>query len=221
MKARVNRKWTAQEICLLKMKVKFDERGFVSNSQELSEIFDRSRKLVCWKVEFLRKKGELPTIYYDDPLYPIRRRYTDQEDRFIINALKSGVYVEDIASALGRTNKSIYHRIGKLRSIYGINYRVQRWTKAEEAELVECIKFDEHGYLANVNELMRLTGRTRIAIYKKVELLRKDGVIKTLPDRSHTNQAARAAHNYYYQLHVCTKKEPTPVPASVSRITNN
>lgn len=209
-----NRKWTEQEIHQLKMKVKFDERGFVGNTQELSELFGRSRKLVCWKVEFLRKKGELPSIYYDDPLYPIRRSYTEREDRFIVRALESGAYVEDIANTLYRSIKSIYHRIGKLRKNCGIDYRVRKWTKAETASLLNRIKFDEHGYLANVNELMRLTGRTRIAIYKKVELLRKDGEIKTLPDKSHTNQAGRAAHEYYYQLYVRTKKEPTPVPAS-------
>ncbi len=212
------RAWKDQEVELLKKKVKFDEFGFVSNTSELAGLFDRAPKQIASKVELLRKKGVLPTIYYDDPLYPIRKTYSDQEDKFIVNALKSGAYAEDIAKALDRSTRSIYHRIAKLREKHDISYRLKRWSKEEDEKITTRIKFDQYGYLANVNELMHMTGRSRTAVYKRVELLRKTGAIEILPDRSHASEASKAVFGYYYQIQTCSKqKETTPVPASVDQ----
>ncbi len=210
-----NRKWTDQEIRLLKNKVVFNEQGMTKNSIELSVLFGREIGAIYRTVYKLRKEGELPEIYYDDPIYPIRRNYTSREDRFIANAFKSGTPVREIAEVLDRSESSVYSRIVKLRDLQIIDYRLQKWSENECALLVAHSKFDQYGYLANVNELMRLTSRSRYSVFKKIELMRKNGEIQVLPDRSHTNQASKAVSNYYYQLHVCTKKQPTPVTASV------
>lgn len=212
-----NRKWTDQEVLLLKKKVTFDEQGLTNNAPELSILFGREVGAIYRRVYRLRKEGELPDIYYDDPICPIRRNYTIREDRFIANAFKSGAPVKEIAEMLDRSKESVYARIVKLRNLQIIDYRRKNWSEKECTLLVAHSKFDQYGYLRNVNELMRLTDRSRNAVFKKIELMRKTGEIQVLPDRSHTNQASRTISNYYYQLHVCTKKEPTPVPASVSQ----
>lgn len=209
-----NRKWTDQEILLLKNKVKFDEQGMTKNSIELSVLLGREVGAIYRRVYRLRKEGALPGIYYDDPICPFRRNYTSREDRFIANAFKSGAPVREIAEVLDRSEGSVYARIVKLRDLQIIDYRRKNWSENECTLLIAHSKFDQHGYLTNVNELMRLTGRSRCAVFKKIELMRKTGEIQVLPDRSHTNQASTAISNYYYQLNVCTKKEPTPVPAS-------
>ena len=211
------KKWTDQDITLIKKIVKFDDQNFVSNVQELSELLGVTRSSIYQKIYRLRKTGELPDIYYDDPIYPVRAAYTDRDDHFIINAYKSGAYIKDIAEALGRSEKSVWGRIQKLRNNLTSEYRVKRWSDEECELLVACSKFDQYGYLANVNELMRVTGRSRQAIFKKIELFRKAGKIKTLPDRTHTNEGSKAVFDYYYQIQFCSKQKPTPVPASVSK----
>lgn len=61
-----NRKWTDQEILLLKNKVTFNEQGLTNNALELSILFGREVGAIYRKVYRLRKEGALPDIYYDD-----------------------------------------------------------------------------------------------------------------------------------------------------------
>ncbi|MGH1816625.1 hypothetical protein [Enterococcus casseliflavus] len=209
--------WSNKDVIFLKKRARFDEQGFIANIPELSKELNRSPKTISAKAALLRQKGEFPKPYYDDPIQPVRKPYTKYEDRFIVNAVKQGVPTKEIAEALNRTHNAITLRINRLRKKTNLRYIRRDWSYEESKIIISQAKFDQYGYLSNVNELSRLVNRPAKAIYSKIHQMRKQGHIITLPDRSHTSQAAKKASDMFYQTHFSTKKESTPVSASVDK----
>ena len=198
-----SRRWTDKEVKLLKRKVRFDERGFVKNTKQLMKIFGRRDYQIQNKVCLLRKNGELPTIYYDDPIQPIMQPFRDREDRFIVKAVNAGASAAEVAESLNRTKSSIHNRISFLRKNRPVQYTQKRWTKSDDAALLECIRFDEFGYCANIHELMRATGRTQQAVYCRIYKLRKKDLITTLPDKKRSPISWKTRETGQSNLKLC------------------
>lgn len=221
-------KWTEEEDKTIIEMVQVDDRGFVINALEVSEKIGRSKKGTQTRIKELRAQGKLARPYYDDILFPVRKSYSKQEDKFIKNAYLSGATYQEIADALGRSFRAIQLRISRLRKKEEFSYHREPWSKSEKEELLENVRFDRFGYVANVDELARIIGRPKREVGRKISVMRKSGDIGVLPDRTtcslNARKALREANDYHYSLAILykgAKKEPTPVTASEGKnITN-
>lgn len=217
------RTWTAEETRILLENIEFNDQGFISNISILDQLLkNRNSAGIRTKVRNLRKKGILPDLGYDDPLYPRRKSFSKYEDKIIIGALRNGTTPTEIGAALDRSMDSIQGRIKLLRSrgevVPGL---VRRFNETEVELLIQNVKFDEYGFVSNTDSLASLLKRSKQVIRGKISQLRKMGLIETLPDYSRSRISCNTRKAFRKGNELCfvfnTKKEPTPVPASVSQ----
>lgn len=220
------RQWTSHEDMTLLKHVKFDHRGFACNVEHLVELLQsRSKRAIYHRINTLRKCGKLADLCLDDPIDPYFKPFTKDEDRIIIGALKMGTTPTEIGEALDRSMNSIQGRIKLLRSRgEDIPRLIRKFTDHEVEILIKNVKFDEYGFVSNTGELTALLKRSTATVRGKIMQLRKMGLIETLPDKSKSGISCNARKSFRKSNEVCfvfNKKQPTPVPASVSQTVNN
>lgn len=110
-------KWTREEEQLLIQNVRYDHRGFVCNCNELAELLGIDKKRIWPKIHQMRKKDLIDEVYWDDPIEPPNKRYSQQEDKKIISMYQSGCPVTIIAQELNRTENAIYCRLNIMKKM--------------------------------------------------------------------------------------------------------
>lgn len=215
--------WTDEEEQILIDNLQFDHHGFTKNKKEmLSLLPNRNKSSISAKITCLRKIGKLPGTDLDDPIAPHMRPYSKYEDKIIIDALRAGTSCQEIADALGRSYPSVTSRLSKLRKERADPpYKLRSYTDEEVKLIIENITFDEFGFANNTNELAKMLSRSRLQMGQKIANMRKAGLIKIKPDKAksgisnNTREAFKRENELYFVFN--TKKEPTPVPASVDQ----
>lgn len=140
----------------------------------------------------MRKKDLIDEVYWDDPIKPPNKRYSQQEDKKIISMYQSGCPVTIIAQELNRTENAIRCRLNIMKKNGQLeSNRKRRYTKREVELLISEIKFDKNGYVLNIDYLTRLLHRPKHELFRKICLLRKQGEITIKPGRT------KASQNWY------------------------
>lgn len=125
-------KWTREEEQLLIQNVRYDHRGFVCNCNELAELLGIDKKRIWPKIHQMRKKDLIDEVYWDDPIEPPNKRYSQQEDKKIISMYQSGCPVTIIAQELNRTENAIRCRLNIMKKNGQLeSNRKRRYTKRE------------------------------------------------------------------------------------------
>ncbi len=205
--------WTTKEISYIKRYALLAETNQVLNIKELSKKLDRSPKAVKMKVYKMQKNGQLPEVDLTKSFDPSGRKYSPEEDKRIITMYKSGATYKAIGESIDRTESAIAGRILVLRKQGKIKENAQKlWTQTDERILLENIKFDEHGYVANYDELARKTKFKRDQIIRKVNVLRKNGQITQQADRSKASVKSKKAMDRFNQARFAKYKKPEVTP---------
>lgn len=205
--------WLPEKEKMLIESVRFDQRGFVCNVPELQKLLREPKKAIDHKVRQLRNVGILEKIYWEDPIDPIRKEYSNCEDSKIIFGTKIGRTAKEMAKDLGRTEKSVHDRqlvlrkTGRLDSYNKVNY-----SELEDQLLIENLEFDEFGYALNLIELSRILHRSKKSICNRIYFLRKQKRITVYPDHSRTNKNAALAMEKFKN-----RTYPTKIAYSGSR----
>ncbi len=215
------KRWTTEEEQFLIKNVKYDHRGFVCNGRELAELVGYDIKILYSKILRMRRKGQLFEIYWDDPINPPNAPFSCRDEERIINMYRTGCPIAVIAQELIRTESSIACKLtqlfkeGRLKPI-----RRRPYTEEDINLLIKEIKFDENGYVLNTEYLAKLLHRTKYQVFRKVCILRKEGLIKTIPDRSKANKnwhdAMKRQIDLSYRLYLSKQKKPTSFEDEVS-----
>lgn len=205
--------WLPEKEKMLIENVRFDQRGFVCNVPELQKLLKEPKKAIDHKVRQLRNAGVLEKIYWEDPIEPIRKEYSNREDSKIIFGTKIGRTAKEMAKDLGRTEKSVHDRqlvlrkTGRLDSYNKVNY-----SEFEDQLLIENLEFDEFGYVLNLIELSGMLHRSKKSICNRIYFLRKRKRITIYPDHSRTNKNAAIAMKKFKN-----RTYPTKIAYSGSR----
>lgn len=202
--------WTTKEIQYLKKNALLAETNVVLNIEQLAKKLGRSAKSVDVKIYKLRRDGQFPPTDFSKSFDPKGRKFTDTEDKRIIAMYKKGEIYRDIGDSLGRSEQSIAGRIMRLKKIGKIKQPKKQWNQNEVDILLENIKFDENGFCCNHAELARLCNRTFEQVNRKLNSLRRKGVITVMPDRSKTSVKSKKAMNRFNDArfaHIPKKKE--------------
>jgi len=214
------KRWTTEEEQFIIKNAKYDHRGFVCNYRELAELIGCDKSKIYFKIRRMRLKGQLFEIYWDDPINPPASSYSRMDEKRIISMYKSGCSTSVIAQELKRTEYAITNKLRKLFKEGRLSKRNRPYTKEDINLLIREIKFDENGYVKNVEYLTKILNRTKIQIFTKVCILRKEGLIKTKPDRSKSNtnwyNAIKRQNELSYRLYLVKQKKPTSFADEVS-----
>ncbi|HAP5255321.1 Uncharacterised protein [Enterococcus faecalis] len=214
------KRWTTEEEQFIIKNAKYDHRGFVCNYRELAELIGCDKSKIYFKIRRMRLKGQLFEIYWDDPINPPASSYSRMDEKRIISMYKSGCSTSVIAQELNRTEYAITNKLRKLFKEGRLSKRNRPYTKEDINLLIREIKFDENGYVKNVEYLTKILNRTKIQIFPKVCRLRKEGLIKTKPDRSKSNKnwydAIKRQNELSYRLYLVKQKKPTSFADEVS-----
>lgn len=182
------RNWTTKEIAYIRKKSLLAETNQVLNAKELASKLQRSTKSVEMKIYAMQRDGQLPKVDLSKSFDPNNRRFSPEDDKRIIAMYKQGESYQTIGKSIERSESSVANRIARLKrqgKIKSIQKKI--WTADEEQRLIDHVKFDEQGYVANYDELIGLVGRRYDQLVTKVAKLRKTGKIKTMADLTTTS----------------------------------
>ncbi|EGO2679319.1 hypothetical protein M9773_000152 [Enterococcus faecalis] len=215
------KRWTKEEEKLILKKIKYDHRGFVCNYRELAELFGCEVKIIHSKVLRMRRKEQLFEIYWSDPINPPVHPFSSREKDRIISLYTAGCPIATIARELDQTESAITNKINRLFKSGKLKPNRHRpYTKEDINLLLKEIKFDENGYVLNMDYLARILNRRKYQISRKIFDMRKAGMIKTMPDKSKSSKnwydAMKKQIDISYQLCVAKQKEPTSSANEVS-----
>lgn len=202
--------WTTKEIQYLKKHALLAETNVVLNIDQLAKKLGRSAKSVDVKIYKLRRDGQFPPTDFSKAFDPKGRNFTDQEDKRIIAMYKKGATYKEIGISLDRSEQSIGGRIMRLKKIGKLKQPKKQWSQDQVNILLANIRFDENGFCCNHVELARLCNRTFEQVNRKLNDLRKKGVITVMPDRSKTSVKSKEAMNRFNDArfaHIPKKKE--------------
>lgn len=215
--------WTTKEIEYLKKNALLAETNMVLNIEQLAKKLGRSPKSVDVKIYKLRKDGQFPQTDFSKAFDPKGRKFTDSEDKRIIAMYKKGESYADIGNSLDRSESSIGGRIMRLKKLGKIKQVKKQWSDREIDILLENIKFDENGFCCNHVELARLCSRTYDQVNRKLNDLRKKGVVTVMPDRSKTSVKSKQAMAHFNDArfaHLSKEKEDIPMVKTVEELPN-
>lgn len=217
-------KWTDEEVQILIDNLQFDHHGFTKNKKEMMSLLpNRSKSSISTKITYLRKIGKLPGTDLDDPITPHMRPYSKYEDKIIIDALRAGTSCQEIADTLGRSYSAVTTKLSRLRKKRADPpYKTRSYTDDEVKVIMESIRFDEFGFANNTDELAKMLSRSRLQMGQKIANMRKAGLIKIKPNRTKSGISSNTRETFGRENELCfvfnSKKEPTPVPASVDQM---
>lgn len=215
--------WTTKEIEYLKKNALLAETNTVLNIEQLAKKLGRSPKSVDVKIYKLRRDGQFPQTDFSKAFDPKGRKFTDSEDKRIIAMYKKGESYADIGNSLDRSESSIGGRIVRLKKLGKIKQVQKQWSDREVDILLENIKFDENGFCCNHVELARLCNRTYEQVNRKLNYLRKKGVITVMPDRSKTSIKSKQAMDRFNDArfaHLSKEKEAILMVKTVENLSN-
>ena len=182
------RNWTTKELAYIRKKSLLAETNQVLNTKELASKLQRSIKSVEMKIYAMQRDGQLPKVDLSKSFDPNNRRFSPEDDKRIIAMYKQGESYQTIGKSIERSESSVANRIARLKRQGKIkNIQKKLWTADEEQRLIDHVKFDEQGYVANYDELIGLVGRRYDQLVTKVAKLRKTGKIKTMADLTTTS----------------------------------
>ena len=182
------RNWTTKELAYIRKKSLLAETNQVLNAKELASKLQRSIKSVEMKIYAMQRDGQLPKVDLSKSFDPNNRRFSPEDDKRVIAMYKQGESYQTIGKSIERTESSVANRIARLKRQGKIkNIQKKLWTADEEQRLIDHVKFDEQGYVANYDELIGLVGRRYDQLVTKVAKLRKSGKIKTMADLTTTS----------------------------------
>lgn len=202
--------WTTKEIQYLKKNALLAETNVVLNVEQLAKKLGRSAKSVDVKIYKLRRDGQFPPTDFSKSFDPRGRRFTENDDKRIIAMYKKGATYKEIGISLDRSEQSIGGRIMRLKKIGKLKQPKKQWSQDQINILLANIRFDENGFCCNHVELARLCNRTFEQVNRKLNDLRKKGVITVMPDRSKTSVKSKEAMNRFNDArfaHIPKKKE--------------
>lgn len=202
--------WTTKEIQYLKKNALLAETNVVLNVEQLAKKLGRSAKSVDVKIYKLRRDGQFPPTDLSKSFDPRGRRFTENDDKRIIAMYKKGATYKEIGISLDRSEQSIGGRIMRLKKIGKLKQPKKQWSQDQVNILLANIRFDENGFCCNHVELARLCNRTFEQVNRKLNDLRKKGVITVMPDRSKTSVKSKEAMNRFNDArfaHIPKKKE--------------
>lgn len=217
--------WTTKEIQYLKKNALLAETNVVLNVEQLAKKLGRSAKSVDVKIYKLRRDGQFPPTDFSKAFDPKGRKFTDADDKRIIAMYKKGESYKEIGVSLDRTEQSIGGRIMRLKKTGKLRQPNKQWSQDQVDILLANIRFDENGFCCNHIELARLCNRTFEQVNRKLNDLRKKGLITVMPDRSKTSAKSKKAMDRFNDArfaHIPKKKEdvqmvkPTEKPSGVS-----
>ncbi len=212
--------WTTKEIQYLKKNALLAETNVVLNIDQLAKKLGRSAKSVDVKIYKLRRDGQFPPTDFSKAFDPKGRNFTDQEDKRIIAMYKKGATYKEIGISLDRSEQSIGGRIMRLKKIGKLKQPKKQWSQDQVNILLANIRFDENGFCCNHVELARLCNRTFEQVNRKLNDLRKKGVITVMPDRSKTSVKSKEAMNRFNEArfaHIPKKKEDVLMTGSTEK----
>nr|DAT52455.1 MAG TPA: CCAAT/enhancer-binding protein beta [Caudoviricetes sp.] len=182
------RNWTTKELAYIRKKSLLAETNQVLNAKELASKLQRSIKSVEMKIYAMQRDGQLPKVDLSKSFDPDNRRFSPEDDKRVIAMYKQGESYQTIGKSIERTESSVANRIARLKRQGKIkNIQKKLWTADEEQRLIDHVKFDEQGYVANYDELIGIVGRRYDQLVTKVAKLRKTGKIKTMADLTTTS----------------------------------
>lgn len=182
------RNWTTKELAYIRKKSLLAETNQVLNTKELASKLKRSIKSVEMKIYAMQRDGQLPKVDLSKSFDPSNRRFSPEDDKRIIAMYKQGEPYQTIGKSIERSESSVANRIARLKRQGKIkDIQKKLWTADEEQRLIDHVKFDEQGYVANYDELIGLVGRRYDQLVTKVAKLRKLGKIKTMADLTTTS----------------------------------
>lgn len=172
--------WTKKEVLYLLNNADFNEYGILANLEELSTYLGRNKKAVGYKVSVLRKEGVFPKT--GDWFVTLHERFSEAQIERVIYMRNTGVSLQEIAEALGRTEDSIGGLLVRLRKKGDkrLTKECTLWTVEEESFLISNAEFDEEGYFINSASIGRQLGRTKTAVVRRVGVLRTRGQLPAM-----------------------------------------
>lgn len=213
----------------------YAETNQILNLGELSEALLLSKETLKKRIAIWRKSGDLPQIDYTCQFDSMRRYYSEEVDKKIINMKKQGVSEKEIAYLIDRDYRSVRARISILQrdgKLEVIGY----WEDWEVEVVTQNVTFDENGMVNNYPKLMNLLQCRRgyKAIADKIGRLRKAGIIETKPIPGTTSVSALKRFHEFNDMRFAGKgqaskkqksqiiythqtKKPTSVAAEVSK----
>ncbi|WP_239255394.1 hypothetical protein [Listeria ilorinensis] len=177
----VGEHWTKKEVLYLLNNADFNEYGILANLEELSTYLGRNKKAVGYKVSVLRKEGVFPKT--GDWFITYRERFSEAQIERVIYMRNVGVGIQEMAEALGRTEEGIKGLLKRLRKKGDkrLTKEYTPWTEEEEERfLIDNAEFDEEGYFINGASIGRQVGRSKIAVVRKVRILRSRGQLPAM-----------------------------------------
>ena len=208
------RNWTTKELAYIRKKSLLAETNQVLNAKELANKLQRSIKSVEMKIYAMQRDGQLPKVDLSKSFDPNNRRFSPEDDKRVIAMYKQGESYQTIGKSIERTESSVANRIARLKRQGKIkNIQKKLWTADEEQRLIDHVKFDEQGYVANYDELIGLVGRRYDQLVTKVAKLRKSGKIKTMADLTTTSVKSKKQMQKFNDARFAqyAKKEKEPM----------
>lgn len=209
------RNWTTKELAYIRKKSLLAETNQVLNAKELASKLQRSIKSVEMKIYAMQRDGQLPKVDLSKSFDPSNRRFSPEDDKRIIAMYKQGESYQTIGKSIERSESSVANRIARLKRQGKIkNIQKKLWTADEEQRLIDHVKFDEQGYVANYDELIGIVGRRYDQLVTKVAKLRKTGKIKTMADLTTTSVKSKQSMQKFNDARFAqyAKKEEVSMP---------
>lgn len=171
-------KWTDDAINELLDLIILADTNTCMNKPELCEYFNISNSAIEAILARLRKLKILPKVDRLAQLDTFGRPYSQNELKFIINAVNVGASNQEIADNLERTYYSVHQQISRMMAQGKIEHRHRVYSEEEITILIENIKFDEHGCIKNYPELSRMLNVPKRKIKDVIYRLRKQGRVR-------------------------------------------
>lgn len=193
--------WTDKEVAKLRRRILLAETNEVINIPELAKALNKKESAIKDKIHWLRERGELAradrSLQFDD----YRRPYTEREEQMLIHMYKQELSLNYMAEKLNRTIPGIQGKLSNLRRQGKLANRIKIWTNEEVKFLIRSLRFDSYGYTTNVKDISEILNLSYEQVSWKVKGLRKEGVIRILPDKTKTSvNSTEAFYEYMKQF---------------------
>ncbi|OEC03160.1 hypothetical protein GY31_03375 [Lysinibacillus sphaericus] len=204
--------WTPREINYVAEKALLDSTNAVVNIKQMSKYLKRSTGAINNQITKLRKAGKLPQIERDKAIDTSYRPYTEDEIKRVKYMFQKDSTVKEIANALDRTESAIQSLIFNLRKKGVIESRKKEvWQQHEEIYVLNNIKFDEHGFTTNTEEMANFLEKSVQSVSRKITKLRQNGAITIHADRTKTSVKAKKAHEQFNNKRFAGYERKVPV----------
>jgi len=196
-----NNHWTQSRINELLGVLIFDpDTNQCLNYEEAGERFGVKKASIKRIVIMLRKQGVLPQYDASKQRVSFLRPYTEDDYKYIAAAFNAGASLREVAEAFGRTVNAMRCVRADLAKQGKIKYHFKPWSECQIENLIVNWQSDAYFITENANYLANITGHPKLAVYDKIEQLRKSGALPAAQRVAAPEDVIKRRVEYHHKL---------------------